>query len=252
MNKLNTAALGGMELHLDDFEFLHGANKEALSSIASILGWNIRTFTPSVVSLVISWGDGYLLTEDEIFLVDSGSIPVVVGQTAYMALVQTFLPAGSELNKAGSPIETYIRRQATIKYSANPVAEADYLVLLSSTNRLAQSPRYLVDSWTEIPLVAQYSANPHVRARKEGTGIVRLSGRINKVSGGNVDISATPLPTDMRPAYDMRFSCFALWPLPVYLTIKTNGLILLSIETNVDFDDPTGLLINLDGITFNV
>lgn len=252
MNKLNTAALGGMELHLDDFEFLHNANKEMTNAFTDVLGRHLRTFGTTVVLNTIIWGDGYYFGEDEVFGVDAGGAIIPSGQTAYIALDQSFIGTGLELNKAGNPINTYIRRGATIRFSASPTAQADFLCLLSNSYQTAQAPRYLVGPWIDINLVAQYSPNPFVRARREGTGIVRLFGRLNKVSGGNVDISSTPLPVDLRPPHEMRFSCFAFWGLPVYATIQTNGHIRINIETNADWDDPTGLLVHLNGITYSV
>jgi hypothetical protein len=252
MNKLNTAALGGMELHLDDFEFLHSANKEMTNAFTDVFGRHTRTFGTTVVLNTISWGDGFYLGEEEVFGVDAGALSIPIGQTAYIALAQSFIGLGDEPNKAGNPIRTYIRRGATIRFSANPTTEPDFLVLLSNSHQLAQAPRYLVDPWLNISLVPQYSVEQTVRARREGTGIVRLSGIIRKESGGNVNISATPLPANMRPPYNMAFFVFAAAPVPVWINVQTNGHIQLNIETNITYDDPTGLLIHLNGITYNV
>lgn len=250
MNKLNTAVLGGKWLRLNDFEFLHNSNIQAFSGLIQLFGVKTRTFDWIVTGSNIQWGDGFFFDENEILAIESSLTAVVGGQIAYIALLK--LDTGSELNKAGTPINAYLIRNCVIKYSTTPSLESDFLCLLSDSKKLAQSPAYLVGPWVNIVLVANYDANPYVKARKEGTGIVRLTGRLNKVSGGNVDISATPLPVDMRPAYDMSITAFALWGLPVSIKVQTNGHISVNIETDAVWDDPTGLLIHLDGITYNV
>jgi hypothetical protein len=223
MNQWNFAELNGVELHLDDFEFMHNAFKDVLSPLVQALGGTSRIggniAAPSGGGFI--YASGWLLHTSEIFRINEGIItPATIMDNLYYALLETFHPDGSELNEPGAPIETYISRTAILKKASSIVdgeADPDFLCWYGGPDVVSPTPTALValQKYLQLEgsLITVGSSAPGSPAWSVGesaalgfpvsfyriANVVYMQGRVN-YSGAGTPIFQ--LPTGYRPAAD--------------------------------------------------
>lgn len=196
MNKLNTAALGGMELHLEDFEWIQNAFKGNLKDILDAFGnfkIGVQTTNPTPIpgfDLTVGNTAGSVYFNGELFRVEPSTGFNVSSDSGYIIVVidEFFDPSGDELNKAGSPIQTYIVRNAKLQGvepgdTMPPNYLCDYADLLNFSTALLNiipEPDF-IDAGTFLTGFASDTAAPF-KIRKGTDGIVRFKGRIRLTS----------------------------------------------------------------------
>ena len=224
MNKLNTAALGGMELHLEDFEWIQNAFKSNLQDFLDVfgqfkIGFQLTNPTPEPgYDITVGNTPGAVYINGELFRVLTPTPPVDLSSDGgYLIVVidEFFDPTGDELNKAGNPIQTYIVRNA--KLMAVQVGDTmpanylcDYIDLPSFSEVLAsalpdiESPR-VVGSSGQPAFVGNFqSLSGFPLQFYKHNGRVYINGRLTAV-GANGTGTVFTIPAGYRPQFNESF-----------------------------------------------
>jgi hypothetical protein len=188
MNQLNYNPIGGFKLDADDLNFYHEAIKQGFSSVHKFIGDNLLlgavqgdAALPGF-DIALTWTEGCYWLDGEFYFIPAGG-PIDLSSSGddevYLKLVDTFAPSGDELNKTGSPIQTYVVRQATLAVA--PVGTAS-----GETGFIALYDDVWARTWKTVALGSGYahvSGDP-LQIKREAFNRIRISGRF-KLTGGS-------------------------------------------------------------------
>lgn len=208
MNQLNYGNLGGWKLESDDLQFYHNAIKEGFEAVYFMLG---RDFLSGAVitsaslpgfDIAISWAEGYLWHNGEFYHIAAGG-PINFSSGGddelYIKVIQEFDPAGAELNKTGSPINTYIVRRATIDVAAvgSASVQPGFVALYNTIH--TSNPKTIV-----VQTGYENIAGNQLRYKCDGHKTVKMFGQFKLTSatptGGNLTTTPNRIPANLRPA----------------------------------------------------
>lgn len=246
MNKLNTDALGGVKLDLDDIEFWHNAIADGFRAKYFQIGYDYLTGCALVngsapgFDIALSWEEGYLWHAGEFYKIEAGG-PVNLSSGGddeiYLKLVLGFDAAGDELNKTGSPIQTYRIRKATVAVAPVDTAnlDPDFVILYNNCH---------TSNWRTVTLQSGYSHEPGVPLRFSSVGnkTIRLTGQFKLTAttptGGSLTSSGNRLPAHVRPPVSTRRLVYNINNTTIAeLFINANGDLFLGGTTGSSFNN---------------
>lgn len=121
MNKVNWMQAGGVPLRNDDWQYEQDAIVEAIALLnRGLLGDNYRLYGVNLSFVSgISWTEGAVVLEGEIYRVPAGSLPANLGNN-YIEVLVSDEPSGDVVLENGSSANIHKRRVATIASYATP------------------------------------------------------------------------------------------------------------------------------------
>lgn len=265
MKTLNTAPLGGVKLHLNDVLFWQEANKLVFRMLGQLANGNDAfrvnvavlqsEVSPSEKSHALASfmpGLGFIYARGEFFVAPTASIQGSSSLVPYFAAVQAFEPTGDKLNKAGLPIRFHINTYATLKLSANPSGEADFLALTTIPSLSLASK--VTNTITPALNSSQFEQfGPVAKIVLDGNGHVTLFGNVkvvnNVVDNDGPALTTAAIPETHRPPVERTFGISTLMGNRGLLAVAPNGVIRI-LGANWDSSIPIGDVILLDGINW--
>jgi hypothetical protein len=236
MNQLNYSPIGGFKLEADDLLFYHNAIKEGFAGVYGLLGHSFLTGAVLIAGsapgfdIALSWEEGFFWHDGEFYHISAGG-PINLSSAGddevYIEIIEEFDVAGAELNKAGSPINTYVVRRAAIAVAPIGTASVQpgFAALYNATH---------TNNFRTVVVQTNYEnvAGNVLRYKSDGHKSVKMTGQFKLTagspSGGNLTATGNRLPVHVRPSATvnrlvMNLSTASL----AHLEIGTNGTVSL-------------------------